>query len=89
MNVTPKRQRRTLKLYLRQCEMSGTLPLMRRAPAAAATKQEQTRQNNKKTKKFFYCRFTQIDLVKLNEAAPQWISVPEKQQQLKCPLLPI
>jgi hypothetical protein len=52
-------------------------------------KQEQTRQNNKKTKKFFYCRFSQIDLVKLNEAAPQWISVPEKQQQLKCPLLPI
>jgi hypothetical protein len=34
-------------------------------------KQEQTRQNNKKTKKFFYCRFSQIDLVKLNEAAPQ------------------
>jgi hypothetical protein len=59
------------------------------AAAAPTSKQEQTRQNNKKTKKFFYCRFTQIDLVKLNEAAPQWISVPEKQQQLKCPLLPI
>ena len=57
--------------------------------APNSKEQEQTRQNNKKTKKFFYCGFHQIDLVKLNEAAPQWISIPEKHQQLKCPLLPI
>jgi hypothetical protein len=82
-----KKERKNPWLGLTKEQKAERVVKMWRRPRQE-TSTNKTKQQ-KKQKKIFYCRFHQIDLVKLNETAPQWIPVPEKQQQLKCPLLPI